>query len=492
MSGIIRKSKNMGIKKIVKIILLVVILILGFTLRLYKVSNPIADWHSWRQADTSAVTRNFEKYGINLLYPKFDDFSDVSGSGRFNPNGYRFVEFPLFNLLHLLIHQILPGENIEFSGRITSNLAATTSGLLLFFLMRRKSNYTVGILSAFLYLTIPYNIYFTRVILPDPLMVTLFLLTLNIYDIFLQKKHRRYLWLTGIVGACAVLVKPVALFFLLPITVMQYKKLGKKIFSSSEFYIFYTILLLPFSIWRLWSYFHPEGVPASKWLLNGNGIRFKPSFFQWIFGVRIGTLILGKWGVWPFLVGVTESSGYILAMLTGSLLYLIVFATGNVQHDYYQLPIIPSIAAAMAFGIWKVWHSQKIFWRKLLSRTILIFSIGCMLGFGWYDIRGMYQINNWSIVKAGQELDRIAPKDAIVIAPYQGDTAFLYQTNRAGFAYLYKPIKDMIDRFHASYYISVNYDDDTNELMKKYTIVEKNPEFVILKLEEQIKLLPPQ
>ena len=40
-------------------ILFVIILLLGFGVRLYKITSPIADWHSWRQADTASVTRNF-------------------------------------------------------------------------------------------------------------------------------------------------------------------------------------------------------------------------------------------------------------------------------------------------------------------------------------------------------------------------------------------------------------------------------------------------
>ena len=49
--------------------LLALIFLGGFVVRLYKINNPIADWHSWRQADTSAVTRNYVKYGINLFFP---------------------------------------------------------------------------------------------------------------------------------------------------------------------------------------------------------------------------------------------------------------------------------------------------------------------------------------------------------------------------------------------------------------------------------------
>ncbi len=480
----------MGLIKKYQLVILAAICIAGIVLRLYKISNPIADWHSWRQADTSAVTRNFVKHGIDLLYPRYDDYSDVSGSGKFNPNGYRFVEFPIFNLIHLAFYRIFPFGTLEEWGRFTSVMAATTSAISLFFLARRRLGLATGLLTALFYLILPYNIYFTRVVLPDPLMVALFLVTLNMYDLSNSKKQARYLLLTCIFGAMTALVKPVGLFFLLPITLIQFKKYGFQVWKAKEFILCHLAFVVPFGLWRTWSYMHPEGVPLSGWLLNGNNIRFKGAFFQWIFGTRIGALMLGKWGVWPFLTGLVSAGSYAQAMVISAVLYLFTFATGNVQHDYYQLPIIPAVSLLLAIGSVRLWHAEASFVHTLIKRGLLLVSIAFMLAFSWYDLRGLYQVNNWSIVMAGQEVDKLAPRDAVVIAPYQGDTAFLYQTNRPGFAYLYKPLKDMIDKYHAKYYVSVNYDDDTNEIMNKYTVVVKKPEYVIVKLEEQLKQVP--
>ena len=53
--------------KKVEYFLFSLILILGFVVRLYKINNPVADWHSWRQADTASVTRIYVQNGINLL-----------------------------------------------------------------------------------------------------------------------------------------------------------------------------------------------------------------------------------------------------------------------------------------------------------------------------------------------------------------------------------------------------------------------------------------
>src|SRR5438105_700424 len=85
------------IMKRLELLVLSLILIGAFAVRLYRFNNPVADWHSWRQADTSAVSRNFVKYGFDILHPRYDDISNVQ-TGVDNPHGYRFVEFPLYNV----------------------------------------------------------------------------------------------------------------------------------------------------------------------------------------------------------------------------------------------------------------------------------------------------------------------------------------------------------------------------------------------------------
>ena len=84
-----------------------VILFVALILRLYKINTPLADLHSWRQADTAAVARNFVTDGIDLLHPRYDDLSGRE-SGRENPQGYRMVEFPLYNSLIAYAYKSLP------------------------------------------------------------------------------------------------------------------------------------------------------------------------------------------------------------------------------------------------------------------------------------------------------------------------------------------------------------------------------------------------
>lgn len=462
------------------ILLVMALLVVAFVARLYKIDNPVADWHSWRQADTSAVTRNYFKYGIDLFHPRYDDFSDVSGTGRFNPNGYRFVEFPIFNLLHFGVKSLLPFVSLEVAGRLTAIVCSLVSGVCLYIIVRRHLGNSVAFLSAFFFLFLPYNIYYSRTILPDPLMVTLYLASLNFFDLWIKKPSAKNLLWAAVFGSLSILVKPVAMFFLLPAAIQAWQKYGMASFKKLSLYIFLAIVFVPFLAWRWWELRFPEGMPASWWLLNGNGIRFKGAFFQWIFGERLGSLILGKWGTFPLLLGLAVAPGYFVFWFLSALAYLFTFATGNIQHDYYQIPIIPALAVLLAVGTLRFFKT----WRQ---KAIIVVSLAFMFAFSWYQVRGYYQVNHWEIVHAGQAVDQIVPKDAKVVAPYFGDTAFLYQTNRPGFPFMTMPIKDMKDRYGVMYYVSTNYDDETNAIMNKYIVINKTPEYVIVKLEEPIR-----
>lgn len=111
-------------KKIFKeYFLLFFILALAFLVRLYGINRPLADWHSWRQADTSSVSRIYFEQGIDLLHPRYYDISSIQ-SGVYNPHGFRFVEFPIFNLFHALLAKIGGPLNFEGWGRMVSILAS--------------------------------------------------------------------------------------------------------------------------------------------------------------------------------------------------------------------------------------------------------------------------------------------------------------------------------------------------------------------------------
>ena len=478
------------------------IVFLAFSLRVYKIGEPLADWHSWRQADTSAVTRNFVKNGVNLLFPVYDDLSNIA-SGRDNPKGYRFVEFPLYNFAAVAIDRLVVGYHLELKERLTSVFASLAALIFIFLTVRKYNGRRIAYFSAFFFAVLPYNVFFSRTVLPEPFLV--FTSTAMLY--FLDKafefrsfKRILLLAISLLFAAAAVLVKPFAVFLFLPLTYLWFKNLKIKWSSIVLFLLFLAIAISPYLAWRVWSSNFPEGIPANSWLLNGDGIRFKGAFFQWLFAERLGKLILGFYGLPLLILGIlAKRSGegffYYLWGLA-ILLYVTVFATGNVRHDYYQILTVPIIAIFLAKGSDYLLQLGRQTGR-LKAAGLLSVLILFMLMFSWYHIRDFYNINHPEIVEAGRKVDTLTPPNSLVIAPYNGDTAFLYQTHRAGWPVMQKTLPEMI-KMGAHYYVSVNYDQLTNELIqdalqkdeskRNYKLVARTDKYAIIQLVADNKL----
>ncbi|EKD90487.1 MAG: hypothetical protein ACD_31C00003G0004 [uncultured bacterium] len=471
-------------------IYLFLILVLAFSVRLYKLDSPVADWHSWRQADTAAVSRNFYKEGFNPFYPKYDDMSGVAEIPNVNTERYRFVEFPIYNSLVYFAYLVNGGVD-ERLARLVSIIFSLGSLVFVSLITKKYFGLLTSLVAAFLFAVLPFNIFFSRVILPEPSLIFFSLGMFYFVDrwIFEQKF---WLYIFGVLfTALALLTKPMAIFYLLPL-IYSYLKKESRLFPIPDKYLLLLIpAVIPFLIWRMWMWQHPEGVPASSWLFNGNDIRFRPAFWWWILQDRFGREILSVAGSILFAIGLfvkpKPKEGMLLHLLAlFSFIYLIVFATGNVTHDYYQTFIVPALVIFTARGFVLLLEGVPSFIPRLWTIPFALLLLPLMIYFGWREIKGLYQINNGVIVEAGKYADKILPKDAKVLAPYGGDTSFLYQINRPGFPYVYLPVDEMVKKYKLTHYVSVNRDDNTNFVLKNYKIIEDNPKFVIADLREKV------
>jgi hypothetical protein len=286
----------------------------------------------------------------------------------------------------------------------------------------------------------------------------------------------------------------------------------------------------------------PMSIPASDWLFDGKNLRFKPAWWHWIFQDRLDRLMFNFSGL--FLIGLgllfhrqmfrpltrgvekiadTRSivqrvlSSVIVKVVTtlfkrreasflaqkeketsvaseinwffplcfaSCLLYFVVFSTGNVTHEYYQIPIIPFGVVLLSAGFWYMWRSGTTFWEQALRQLLAIALVGVSLLLGWYGVREWYTIGNPMQITIGARADALLPKDAQVIAPYGGDTTFLYYINRPGWSVVDKKLQEMIDR-GATHFVSNYRDEGTNRVARLYTIVEETPEYVIVDLRQR-------
>ncbi|KKR81616.1 MAG: Glycosyl transferase family 39 [Candidatus Daviesbacteria bacterium GW2011_GWC1_40_9] len=204
---------------------LVLIIFVAFGVRFYKIDNPVADWHSWRQADTAAVARNFYKEGFTPLMPRGDDMSPM---GKDNPNlrRLRFVELPIYNSLVYFLY-LLNGGVDERLARLVSIFMSLGSLVFIYLITKRHWDYFTALLSAFIFAVLPFNIYFSRVILPEPSLVFFSLGMFYFTERWIFENSRKLFLGSVFFTAVAFLTKPMAAFYLLPLILSYWQKEGQ-------------------------------------------------------------------------------------------------------------------------------------------------------------------------------------------------------------------------------------------------------------------------
>lgn len=472
--------------------LVAAVVVLGFGLRLWRITNPILDWHAFRQADTASVTRQYVKTGVDLLRPTYHDLSNIQ-SGKDNLAGYRMVEFPLINAgIASLIRQF-PSLPIDLTSRLFAVLVSCVSLVIFYDLVKRLFNQSIALASLMVMAVLPYAVYYSRVVLPEPFLLFFALTALWFFVCYHQRPHFGLLVGFSASLALALLLKPFVIFYapvFLAIHAWWYfnSSQNQKPLHTLAVMSAAGIAVLPLWWWRQWITQFPSGIPAADWLFNSNGIRWRPAWFRWLGYERLTKLMLGYSGSIFLLTNslrTTQKEWLILASWwVGILAYLSIIATGNVQHDYYQVLTIPVVSLTVGRGA--VALAEWLHKRWGIATSIGVVGLIGLSSwfFAWQQVKGYFNVNHWEYVVAGQAADKLTPPDAKIIAPAFGDTMFLYQTNRTGW-----PIGFEIEQkraLGATHYVTTSYDDEARMLEKQYQTLKKTDQFLLLDLTQPI------
>ena len=472
--------------------ILTFILVIAFVLRLYKINIPLADFHSWRQADTAAVARNFVKNGFDLLHPIYDDLSNVQ-SGIDNPQGYRMVEFPVYNAIFAFLYKLMPVFSLEIWGRLTTIIFSLIIISVLYYLLLKEENRLSAIFGAVIYAVFPFFVFFSRVILPETNALAFTML--GIFFFYLNSDHKEknlisiinYL-LSAVFFALSLLIKPMLIFYLLPVIVLFYRKYKFNLIKKLDFYFYFVITLLPLICWRIYIKNFPEGIPYSDWLFTSTNtaqglksILFRPSFFRWIFFERINNLILGGYLTVFLVLGIIiKHKKYLLmSLLVSAMAYVLVFQGGNLQHEYYQTLILPVLAITIGVGLSFVFVYKKDFISPIIMSILVFFLLGFSFYFSYFKVTDYY-IYSHELVQEANILNSLTDPEDKIVTDRTGDTTLLYLANRRGAPSIFRdPIE--LKKLNYKYLITSN-EGEINIMKPDFKIVFENEKFTLFKL----------
>ncbi len=474
-------------------ILLALILAVALLFRLYKIDIPLADFHSWRQADTAAVARNFVNNGFNLLKPTYDDMSS-NQSGMENPQGLRLVEFPLYNATFAALYKYFPFTSLVIYGRLVTVFFSLILIATLYFLLLKEAGRFAAAIGSFVYAVFPFFVFFSRTILPQTMALSCTFLSLTFLYLFSQEKNKFknavLIFFATIFFAVALLVTPYSIFYFLPTAYLFIKKYKWSIYKKIPVYLFYILTIAPLFFWRNYIRQFPEGVPVNFWFMTwvntSEGIKYiflRPAFFRWIFHERIDNLILGGYlGVFLVLGVITKSKKYFFwSILISALAFLFTFEGVNVQHAYYQILILPAVAIFVALGVDFIYKNNRYFVNPLLMIFFSLAIFGFSFFISYYQVRDYYNYSK-DIVSISSIVKDLTKKDDKIVTDTVGDTTLLFLSDRRGAPSVYKDF-NALQKDGYKYFVTLKPDVIKDfKAKKQYELVFENEKFAIFKL----------
>jgi hypothetical protein len=474
-----------------KTIVLVALFGLGLFVRLFQVDSVVLGWHSHRQADTYSVTKNLSANLSTFFLPTYHDLSHIQ-SGLPNPKGIRLVELPLYNLAVVILNKLtqLP---LIISHRLVIILASLITAYLLYRLILPTKDYLAALMALFWFTFLPFSIYYSRSVLPEMISVAL-----GVGSLFVFKKHPIF---SAVLLSLVLLIKPFFAICLLPAFIYLFFKSKPSLRSFFITVIAFGLALIPILLWRNLTSLYPQGVPSNAWLFNlsthpvfpewwrGYNLTlinqieaFRPHWWYWLFYKRLSLMILGGGLVIPYIIGLIKSHplvGLNRAMFLGTFLYFAIVAGGNLRHDYYQIFTLPQVALSLGLGFSAILKFKK---RHIAIPLLLILSI-----YSLYTtvrlISPNYQIYNSTQLQLSQIAKKYLPPNALVIAPAQGDTTFLYFLGHSGYPLEMDNYKSLSELHRQDLYlVSTNINDYTRKVIQTGTVLWTGPDGIIIKI----------
>ncbi len=476
-------------------IILITIIIIAFIFRLYKINIPLADLHSWRQADTAAVARNFVRDGFDLFHPRFDDLSsNQSAAGLENPQGLRFVEFPFYNAIFAFLYKNFPQLSLEIWGRLVTAFFSLIIIAIIYYLLLKEVGRVAAFSAAFIYAVFPFFVFFSRVILPETTAVALSMLSIFfLYQFSNNKKNNLfavfYFVFAILSFSLSILTKPTTIFYAIPLIFIFFRKYQINFLKKISFYIFFLLSMLPFILWRFYIQRFPEGIPPTDWLITSvntyqgmKNIFFKPAFFRWIFFERLNNLILGGYLTVFFVLGILgkQKNFFLHTLPLSSFLYLLFFQGGNVQHEYYQTIILPSVAATSGMGINHIIVNKKLFLVPILTYGLILIIIIFSYFFSFYKVRDFYSYPQ-ELIQIAKIVSTLTKPEDKIVTDRLGDTTLLYLMDRKGSPSIHKPLIEL-KKLGYSFLVTLNQDEIKKLKEANFKLVFENNQFALFKL----------
>ncbi|WP_346289728.1 ArnT family glycosyltransferase [Sphaerothrix gracilis] len=405
---------------------------LALLVRLYNIQSPIIGVHSWRQADTAALARNFAENGLNFFYPQVD----WAGSSA----GYAETEFPLYSYLVALLYKLFGVS--EIYGRAIAVVCSLVALFFLFQLVAYVVNRQAAFWASFFYAVLPLNVFYSRTFQPESMMQMACVMGLYFFIRWLDSERWWHWTVSALFVAIACLLKVLPLAYLgLPLLYLAAVKFKGKLFQQVALWVYAGFILGVTAAW----YYHAHQI----YLTYGHTFGFwggTTDRYLWTMLLSLkfwGDILLrlavrhfAVVGFFLFLGGLwvrrrSAVEGCFDMGLIGVVVSIAIAPTSSYVHEYYQLPFV-------FYGVIFIGKACDVLLQsgKQWQRQTLAVAIGLTLVSGSviYSLDYMRRevVHTSEVYALAQQVKASTPQKALLVSATGGDPTLLYLSHRKG------------------------------------------------------------
>jgi len=355
------------------------------------------------------------------------------------PPNYAELEFPLLALFALPFYKLF-GPQIWIA-RLIALSFSLLSLIFLVLLARGISGEKAGFIAGFLYALLPFNIFYNRVVMPEPVLLATSLGSLYFFSLYLRKPNLRNWVLSAFFLLLAILSKPNFLFLGLVFLFWLLQVRGFRGLLDWQIWLMVCAALIPSFLY----FFSAHQVAEKTFLTSLISEHMIPNFLTtaasaefWEFLLcRLAERVLTWPGLALFTVGllfslIRRESRFIFVWTVSVLVYL-VFSSLPVQleHDYYHLLIIPPFVIAMGYLFQELSRLKiKAFSLQNIAYGLLLFAFLVIFAEGLTAVGKFWCVDN-SPIEIGEAIRSQTPEGSL-IAIDQLNPVFLFCSERKG------------------------------------------------------------
>ena len=485
---------------------------LALGLRVWNLNLPFLEPYNniARQSIVASVARNFYERGFNFFYPEIDE----NGKGPYLYN----AEMPFYSYGMALGYKLVGGAK-PYAARAVSVAFSLGTLFFVYQLCRRLYDDQTALAALTFTALTPLNVALSRSIQPEETMLCASVGALYAFYRYLENGKTRYYLLSMFWMFLAIATKFLNAYLFIPIVFWAYRCKGLRIFVDPRNYLYVLVSCLSvFWYVAMWKAGQTQNLGYGPYRYLVPGVTPQPTEIErfpfWPYVVNVSKVfllhILTPLGIFLFFIGLWRVVGtkmkkadeFIVVWFLSVVTMLAVGWKTVIQHSYYQIPLVPVCAFFVAFGYTIVRHSAS--GRRINTKRLWILAALLEVASLAYYYKGLYGIPNerLAILEAGNAVERLTPKDSLIVASHESSPIQLYYSHRRGWQFsitgrddrqLMRELDSRRDG-GANYFVVSNLRElrarpgFENALRRRYKVLEETSHYVIWDLRAAVAL----